>query len=116
MLAVCVCAHVHAHICTYILVGRLFEIPLSQNVIKENPFTEAVRGSESPTLSIGEPLSTIPEGGEARSRKESNPFRTTDNHVPSMWELEKQQMMAQFALLTEQLKAETAQRIESQVE
>ncbi len=80
-----------------------------QNVIKENPFTEAAGGSESPTLSIGEPLSTIPEGAE------SNPFRATDERVPSMWELEKQQMMAQFALLTEQLKAETAQRIESQV-
>ena len=62
-------------------------------------------GSESPTLSIGEAIAG-----------QGNPFKSRDDvDAPSMWELEKQQLTAQLTLLTEQLKAETASRIESQV-
>lgn len=82
-----------------------------QTVIQENPFTEAIPGNESP-VSIGEPLSTIPEG--TSGRKLSNPFRPTEEGR-SAWELEKQQFTAQMTLLREQLKTETTARIESQV-
>jgi len=63
-------------------------------------------------VSIGEPLSTIPEG--TSGRKLSNPFRPTEEGR-SAWELEKQQFTAQMTLLREQLKTETTARIESQV-
>ena len=43
-----------------------------------------------------------------------NPFKQSGN-APSMWEMEKQQLTAAVTLVTEQLKAETAARIESQV-
>ena len=84
---------------------------LLQTVIQENPFTESMPRNESP-VSIGEPLSTIPEG--ASGRKLSNPFRPTEEGR-NVWELEKQQFTAQMVLLREQLKSETTARIESQV-
>lgn len=81
-----------------------------QTVIQENPFTDlpGPRGSESPTLSIGEALGTT----------QHNPFKATedvDSVPPTMWDLEKQQLVAQMTLLQEQLRAETSARIESQV-
>ena len=85
----------------------LFSLLLWQGQTVENPFTDPTQ--DSPTLSIGQPLGTIQEISEA-----GNPFKQSEQ-PPSMWEMEKQQLTAAVTLLAEQLTAETAARIESQV-
>ena len=85
-----------------------------QTTITENPFTSAVGRDESP-ISIGEALTAAPDNkatpGHQRNR--SNPFATSEGS--SAWDLEKQQFVSEMALLREQLKSETAQRLQSQV-
>lgn len=85
-----------------------------QSTIAENPFTSAVGRDESP-LSIGEALTTVPEDKAlpGHQRNTSNPF--APNEDSSAWDLEKQHFVSEMALLREQLKSETAQRLESQV-
>eukprot|EP00731_Ephydatia_muelleri_P024904 Em0016g1175a len=84
-----------------------------QTVIQENPFTELPKeGRLSPTISLGEPL-----GVDAV--KTVNPFGLEDTDgmaPPSLWEMEKQQLCAQLALLGQQLQTETTARMEAQVQ
>ncbi|KAL5484716.1 hypothetical protein EMCRGX_G021256 [Ephydatia muelleri] len=84
-----------------------------QTVIQENPFTELPKeGRLSPTISLGEPL-----GVDAV--KTVNPFGLEDTDgmaPPSLWEMEKQQLCAQLALLGQQLQTETTARMEAQAQ
>lgn len=95
------CVSIHAHL---------------QNMITENPFTDPTALHEGSPIELGEALGPLPENMavKGRSRKQSNPFRPTDE-ANLAWELEKQQFTAQMTLLREQLKQETSARIESQV-
>lgn len=54
----------------------------------------------SPSLSLGEPLTDITDGGVAKTQ----------------WDIEKQQIAGQMNTMKEQLQGETAARIEAQVE
>lgn len=85
-----------------------------QTTIAENPFTSVVGREESP-ISIGEALTTVPEDKaiSGHQRNSSNPFKPTEDG--SVWEMEKKQFMSEMALMREQLKSETAARLESQV-
>ena len=92
----------------------------------ENPFTETDRASGSP-VSIGEAvaLQTIPEdrqgsgGAGGARRRTSNPFQPggegSQQQQSSSWERERHQFITQLTLMNEQLKAERASRVESQV-
>ena len=83
-------------------------------MITENPFTSVVGREESP-VSIGEALTTVPEEGPlvGHKRTTSNPFAPEEGK--SAWDLEKQHFVSEMAQLREQLKSETAARLESQV-
>lgn len=84
-----------------------------QTVIQENPFTEASKeGRQSPTISLGEPLGL-------EDVKTVNPFSSEETDgiaPPAMWEMEKQQLCAQLAILGQQLQTETTARMEAQAQ
>ena len=98
-------------------------------ILEENKFTaDRVLGSVSPSTSIGEPLSSSAEVGivdipEFLQSKFPSPSPPPPPPPPlplqvreqSQWGIEKQQLTVQLTLLQEQLQAETAARIESQV-
>lgn len=65
---------------------------------------DSIKANISPSISLGEPLNET-DGGNVNSQ----------TGAQGAWELERQQLTAQMTLLTEQLHAETAARIESQV-
>lgn len=102
----------HVHVLNMVETDK--SLRLLQTTVAENPFTSFGGREESP-ISIGEALITVPENKalSGHQRNTSNPF--TPSEDTSVWELEKRQFVSEMAQLREQLKSETAQRIESQV-